>query len=40
MTRNLVILDSTGSIEHRPLEVYDNIGVRILGLSAAGNKDN
>ena len=39
MTRNLVILGSTGSIGTQALEVCDNIGVRILGLSAAGNID-
>lgn len=39
MTRNLVILGSTGSIGTQALEVCDNINIRVLGLSAMKNID-
>ncbi|NLM10501.1 MAG: 1-deoxy-D-xylulose-5-phosphate reductoisomerase [Clostridiaceae bacterium] len=39
MTKNLVVLGSTGSIGTQALEVCDNINIRVLGLSAAENID-
>lgn len=39
MTKNLVILGSTGSIGTQALEVCDNINIRVLGLSAQDNID-
>ena len=32
MTKNLVVLGSTGSIGTQALEVCDNINIRVLGL--------
>lgn len=39
MTKNLVILGSTGSIGTQALEVCDNLNIRVLGLSASENID-
>jgi len=39
MTKNLVILGSTGSIGTQALEVCENINIRVLGLSAFENID-
>ncbi|UZQ84419.1 1-deoxy-D-xylulose-5-phosphate reductoisomerase [Thermoclostridium stercorarium] len=39
MTKNLVILGSTGSIGTQALDVCDNINVRVLGLAAQKNID-
>jgi len=39
MTKNLVILGSTGSIGTQALDVCDNINIRVLGLAALENID-
>jgi 2,3-bisphosphoglycerate-dependent phosphoglycerate mutase len=39
MTRNLVILGSTGSIGTQALEVCDNLNINVVGLSAANSID-
>jgi len=39
MTRNLIILGSTGSIGTQALEVCENTGIKVVGLAAAENID-